>query len=808
MLKFLLIGDRHNSENTPSSRIDNDYALTCEQKDMEIMHIAKTHGVNAILHPGDFFTDSDKKLGNEFMGKIVNRWRSCGIPLIGIAGNHDLIGNNIDSLPSTTAGLLDSILGSINLFKIIKNGEIVSFTDGTITVNITGTNFHKGMDRPENIGDYVVTNKTADYHIHIVHGMLTAKSYGKLFRHTIIDQIANTHADITFCGHDHVGFGTINYKNKWFVNPGAVVRLSSAENELNRTVKVVLVTIDKDGISLTDIPLTSARPSNEVLSRTHIEEAQEKEAYEDFIKDGVRKLKLGDSLSINEVLDNIYQRDEIPEKIRKSITDSIARKTLDLNSSKKIAPTGTKIIHVKIHNFQSHEDSEYTLSEHFNVIIGESKQGKSASLRAIRWVADNKPAGKGLIRSGETEAYVEITLENGTIIRRFISHKENGYKVFYPDGTISEGNTRMLPVIQDVLGWCNMRVGENEEIPLNHLRQGDSWYLNGDQYSAADRARILGAINRTEGADATIKELEKENGRINEAIKHETVEIAVLANEIEDANKEKEILVKCREMIRLKMLMQKIKRYQELKANYDAACKAVEDINNQFNERVIVEHINAIRDKIKECERVNSYYSKILLEYDNINKLNPIIEVYGKFITDSVQKQALITEAFNRYNRLVVIIKQHDESNRMIAYADKQIALYDKVVNLPTNVLREKLAQRDHIADQCQKLAAWTGCLERAEVFVQLSKDIERFPEIKERLNAIIDNYRRVQSIIENYKKNLIVYNSDVQAYNVANQEYQDALNKKIALLNESHVCPTCYSAIDEETVKKIIENQ
>ena len=80
--------------------------------------------------------------------------------------------------------------------------------------------------------------------------------------------------------------------------------------------------------------------------------------------------------------------------------------------------------------------------------------------------------------------------------------------------------------------------------------------------------------------------------------------------------------------------------------------------------------------------------------------------------------------------------------------------------------------------------------------------------EIKEKLNTALESYRRVQNIIDNYKKNLIVYNSDVQAYNIANKEYQDALNKKIALLNEAHVCPTCYSAIDEETVKKIIENQ
>ena len=55
------------------------------------------------------------------------------------------------------------------------------------------------------------------------------------------------------------------------------------------------------------------------------------------------------------------------------------------------------------------------------------------------------------------------------------------------------------------------------------------------------------------------------------------------------------------------------------------------------------------------------------------------------------------------------------------------------------------------------------------------------------------------------YKKNIIIYNNDVVAYNQADREYQDAISKKIELLNESHVCPTCYSVIDEETVKKII---
>lgn len=804
MLNFLLIGDRHNSEHTPLSRI-GDYHQDCLAKDLEIMEIAKRYHVNAILQPGDFFTDSDNKPTLPFITSILQKWGPCNIPMIGIAGNHDLIGNNIDSLPSTAAGFVDSL----NVFfKIIKDGEKVSFTDGKITVDITGTNFHKGMDRPENINDYIVTNKTADYHIHIVHGMLTSKSYGKLFKHTLIDQITDTEADITFCGHDHVGFGNINYKNKWFINPGAVVRMTSAENEMSRTVKVVLVTIDETGITVKEIPLKSAKPSNEVLNRDHLIEAAEKEEYEDFIKDGVAKLRLGDSITITEVLENIYARDEIPEAIRKSITDSITSKTIGINNVKKVAPTGTKIVYVKNHNFQSHEDSEYDLSNGFNVIIGESKQGKSASLRAIRWVAENKPAGKGLIRAGATEAYVEITLENGIIIKRFVSAKENGYKIFYPDGQSSEGNTKMVSTVQEVMGWCNMHIGENEELPLNHLKQGDSWYLIGDKYSASDRARILGAINKTDGADATIKELEKENGKINDAIKHENVEIAVLANEIEDANEEKVILQKCREMIRLKILIQKIERYKELKNEYNAACEAVDTINKQFKEKEILEQISLIREKIKEFERASSYRSKIVTEQEVVQKLEPVIQGYGQFITNCTEQQVKTKTIVDAYTRISSTIKQKDDAAKMIAYADKQSKLYEQVINLPVTQIQEKLAKRDVLADQCQKIAAWTGCLERAEQFLKLSENTNLFPGIKEKLLVMIEQYKRVQTIIENYKKNVVAYNNDVVAYNQADMEYQNAINKKVELLNESHVCPTCYSVIDEETVKKIIENQ
>ena len=108
MPKFLFIGDRHNAEHVPSSRIDN-YHENTELKDLEIIQIAKDKKVDAILHPGDFWTDADRKLVYNFVSNIVRRWLNSGIQLIGIAGNHDLIGNNLNSLDNTTTGFLNSI---------------------------------------------------------------------------------------------------------------------------------------------------------------------------------------------------------------------------------------------------------------------------------------------------------------------------------------------------------------------------------------------------------------------------------------------------------------------------------------------------------------------------------------------------------------------------------------------------------------------------------------------------------------------------------------------------------------------------
>jgi len=86
-----------------------------------------------------------------------------------------------------------------------------------------------------------------------------------------------------------------------------------------------------------------------------------------------------------------------------------------------------KSIHLT--NFQCHKDTELTLSDRVNVIIGPSRQGKTAILRAIRWVAENRPSGEAFKRHGSEKEGTEVSIEldTGQIVTRVKTSNDNYY---------------------------------------------------------------------------------------------------------------------------------------------------------------------------------------------------------------------------------------------------------------------------------------------------------------------------------------------------------------------------------------------
>ena len=82
-----------------------------------------------------------------------------------------------------------------------------------------------------------------------------------------------------------------------------------------------------------------------------------------------------------------------------------------------------------IHNFQSHQKTSLEFHHGVNTIIGSSDSGKSAIIRALNWVINNRPTGDSIIQYGQESAKVSITLDPGQVIARGKSKATNYYTI-------------------------------------------------------------------------------------------------------------------------------------------------------------------------------------------------------------------------------------------------------------------------------------------------------------------------------------------------------------------------------------------
>jgi exonuclease SbcC len=72
---------------------------------------------------------------------------------------------------------------------------------------------------------------------------------------------------------------------------------------------------------------------------------------------------------------------------------------------------------ISISNFQSHRDSTLEFSENVNVILGASDSGKTAILRALRWVAFHKPSGDEMRSHWGGKTQVSVVTDDCTVTK-------------------------------------------------------------------------------------------------------------------------------------------------------------------------------------------------------------------------------------------------------------------------------------------------------------------------------------------------------------------------------------------------------
>ena len=324
MFKAIVTGDLHYRRVNPRSRLDN-FQEALGTKILEVFELARKYEAKVIIIPGDLFDGPATTWGTA--AELAKMLQVAPCPILTIHGNHDIWSGNPGSKHRTPFGFM-AALGII--WDLTESPFEIQTNQGEFIAGITGHGFNIETDTLAGMDQFSVPESyfqgyNNGFFIHVVHSMLLDHDPGFDMRHTLISQVQTT-AQVIVAGHEHTGFGVYRRESDGvlFINPGALCRLSAHVAEIERTVQVALLTV-KDGQATAElIPLKSARPGHEVLSREHIESAAERESrIDEFLKllasEGEAKF-----LEVREIVEDLAAREAIPAEVKTEALKRIA----------------------------------------------------------------------------------------------------------------------------------------------------------------------------------------------------------------------------------------------------------------------------------------------------------------------------------------------------------------------------------------------------------------------------------------------------------------------------------------------------
>lgn len=171
------------------------------------------------------------------------------------------------------------------------------------------------------------------------------------------------------------------------------------------------------------------------------------------------------------------------------------------------------IAELELENFQCHAHTRLTFSPGLNVIVGPSDQGKTALLRALRWVLHNEPRGSDFVRVGADSCRVTVAFDDGTRITREKGARANRY-VLEKDGeqqVFEAVGWDVPPAVKAAHGMAALRLDADTEIPLNLGGQLEGPFLL--EAPGSLRAKAIGQVIGAHIIDAATRDVLADEAR-------------------------------------------------------------------------------------------------------------------------------------------------------------------------------------------------------------------------------------------------------------------------------------------------------
>lgn len=429
-----------------------------------------------------------------------------------------------------------------------------------------------------------------------------------------------------------------------------------------------------------------------------------------------------------------------------------------------------KIKKISINNFQSHENTEIEFTSGLNIITGSSDSGKTAILRAIKWVLFNEPKGTDFIRQGEKEASVSIYFEDNTIITRKKKTNKNQYIIVNNNGEeqFFEGFGNEIP--KEVLHTHNIRKtvidsSSSQCINLGEQLQGPFMISQDGKTVAKAIGKLIGMDKLDEAIKQVVKDIFNNNVRHREALKKiESLESEIslysYLEELESKIIEKEKLLKTvkEKVARLNKLILIKDRLDIAKVDYEKSMKVLATLKN--------------------VDKADSNYVELLQKHFYLKTYIKSKNQLDSLRTEKMDLQKIMI-SFRDLSYVYNLTKEIDENlnlyNKIIILKGKYLEMY-KRINLGKGYLSSLLS------------------LDEAEgIYSILLKNCGMLKVLKDK-NSSINN---INNLLEEDNKIML-----------KERDFIDSLGKQYGvLLTEFKQCPLCNSPMDINSINSIVKS-
>lgn len=745
-MRILHFTDSHLNNIAPISRTD-DFANTTINKLIEVGKIADYYKVDLILHSGDLFQSPRCDLF--YLGKVARAIRNYSCPMYVVPGNHDLYGQNINTLDRTFLGCL----ANTGVIHILDRKHPLEITRYNTTYRIEGQEYHPSVDSQKDL--LIQDPKT--YNILLTHSMLVEKPY--VSDYVLIDE-CNTNANIVLAGHYHPGWKERCVNNTAFFNPGAMVRRDAGRLDIP---KVLILEINDSTLQLgyTYVTLQTALPRDAIFDLNKIATAKNTKNSINNFQNNLNSINVTNStIDVVNVLkkasNDLSAKKEIYSEMIDYINTSQQKVDNFDNTVKGYIATGTNYIKsVDIKNFQSHINTHLDFSTGLNVLEGRSGNGKSSILRAILWCLYNEPKGNGFIRTGEKSCSVKVTFANGNSITRKRSKTSSGtyiievngnkqeYKGFGSDVPIEVTNIHQMPKINLTKDYTDK---------LNVMNQFDSPFIVSQ--SPATQAYCIGnIIPGTQVIDVTNKDVLGDITNISK-------EISILQKTKESKTKELENYNNVEVLLNI---------CDSLNNDFNILCSYNNEYNsllNLYNKRTnVINTINSITSSLYSYPDITSIENMINNYKSNIEQLTILYDLYIRY-NQCINNITTINNNIISLNSALAIYDEEytnivNSVNNMYEFINKLYKLYNLYINV-NNVISCITNNINDIQNNIDNYPVFNIDLDNIKRLLQLNALYEK---AKNDINVYTDNINQIDTDIDNINKDCILAEKDLENF-------------------------------------------